>query len=597
MAGHFWLLLPMMFGAMGNLSTQTTWTGSSGTDWATASNWSAGVPDAADDVTINDVTNDPTLSTAGAVAKSVTVNGGGVLTITAAGVLGINGATGEQGLRNNSGGTVTNSGTITIGATASNGTFGILSYGTFNNNSGGFINIDRSTESGLRPQGGTFTNEGTINIGVNFSVGNNGLNVNGSSTFNNNTGGVVNIDRSTEFGINNSTSGSFTNNATIIIGANASVGTYGIRNFSTFNNTGGAINIDRSTTSGISLNSSTLTNSATLTIGALVAMTNLITSAGGTFSNSTGGTLKGTGNLPASNFTNAGGTLAPGYSAGIMTFNASEDFSNSTMSIEVIGAGGVAGTDFDKIAVTGTATLGGTSTLNLVFSYAAVNGFTYDILAATTVSGAITNVSFSNTGAGNVTGVSLSYPGGNTVRVTVSSPLPVELVNFTARLIPLSGRTQGGGSILLDWQTASEQNNQGFEIQRSTDGQRWDKLGFVAGNGTSTAEHEYVFWDEKPLPGVNYYRLHQMDFDGNFEYSPIVTVEMGRIGGGITLFPNPASGTATFALETNYIGEATLALFDPMGRRVKTQALSLEGGAFRTGLELSGLLAGCTCWR
>ncbi|MBI5914110.1 MAG: hypothetical protein HY842_01940 [Bacteroidetes bacterium] len=71
----------------------------------------------------------------------------------------------------------------------------------------------------------------------------------------------------------------------------------------------------------------------------------------------------------------------------------------------------------------------------------------------------------------------------------------------------------------------------------------WRVLGFVAGNSTSSESHDYSFWDEKPLPGTNYYRLRQMDFDGNFEYSKTVSVDIGL--GEITVFPNPVTAVLT----------------------------------------------------
>ncbi|MBK8428258.1 MAG: hypothetical protein IPL27_20880 [Lewinellaceae bacterium] len=324
----------------------------------------------------------------------------------------------SNGLYNVTGGTFTNAATITIGAlVASTGFYGIFNESVFNNNTGGQINIDRSTDTGLYNfTGGTFTNETTITIGAVASVGTYGLQ--NKAAFNNNTGGQINIDRSTSAGLYNLSGGTFTNAAAITIGAVASVGTYGIHNVAAFNNnTGGQINIDRSTTSGIFLlfGTSTFPNAATITIGALVPMTNLMTSSSASssgFINNTGGVLKGTGTLPAFAFTLAGGQLAPGYSPGKMTFNTDEDFSNSILAMEVASGGGVGGADFDQVVVTsGAATVGTNTILNLVFSYAAADGATFDILTATSVSGTISpaNIFVSNTGAGNVTAVTVSH--------------------------------------------------------------------------------------------------------------------------------------------------------------------------------------------
>lgn len=497
------------------VSTPATWTGNIDTDWQNGGNWSSGVPDATDVVIIPDEANDPTISS-GAVAKTLTIQNGAVLTITSGGTLSINGSMTEQGLLNQ--GTVDNSGILNIGNTNGNGWYGIRNEGTFSNNPNGIINIDRSTDAGLYNVSGVFTNQGEIiiggiansgyygisnntefnnntggNININqvtsvgilhqsdiftneglITIGNNPSTsvydgIQSLSSFNNNTGGEIKIDRTINNGYFNN-AGTITNEATIIIGANASVGEYGVQNNGSFaNNSGGMINIDRSningiyhvsgtfinhaiinigtisntgdngienspafvndidgtinidraTNYGIRSHSNTFTNQGNISIGALVSIPNLIT---GKFSNATNGTLNGAGTIQASNFSNDGGTLAPGIPLGKMTYNGSESFNNCTLNLEIKGAGGVGGVDFDQIVVSGTATMGSTSFLNLIFTYASDNGATFDIISATSTSGTFntSNVTFSNTGAGNVTAVSLTYISGK-IRVTVTT--------------------------------------------------------------------------------------------------------------------------------------------------------------------------------
>ena len=105
--------------------------------------------------------------------------------------------------------------------------------------------------------------------------------------------------------------------------------------------------------------------------------------------------LLGTGEIAAANFTNAGGTLSPGYSPGIMTFNANEDFNNNILSIEVNGKE-TAGTDFDRVNVSGTATLGGT--LSLSVNYTPTVGDQIVIVSATQVTGTFASVTGLPTG-------------------------------------------------------------------------------------------------------------------------------------------------------------------------------------------------------
>lgn len=205
------------------LRAQTTWLGGTSANWHTSANWSAGIPDATDDVTIQVGTFAPVISRATpAVAQSVTVQSGASLTIGATGTLTINGAT-TQGLLNQ--GTVTNNGVITIGNTSSVGNHGLRNQGAFTNNANADIHIDRSLLSGLiNLSGSTFTNLGDITIGAVASVGENGIY--NASEFNN-SGGEINIDRASSSGIFNASV--FNNNS----GASIQIeetGFHGIRN-------------------------------------------------------------------------------------------------------------------------------------------------------------------------------------------------------------------------------------------------------------------------------------------------------------------------------------------------------------------------------
>jgi len=101
----------------------------------------------------------------------------------------------------------------------------------------------------------------------------------------------------------------------------------------------------------------------------------------------------------------------------------------------------------------------------------------------------------------------------------ITDPLPVELAFFTAML--------HGKSIELRWRTESEVNNYGFDIERTKDNSDWLTIGFVEGHGNSNSPKQYNFIDSDiGLSGNYYYRLKQIDNDGTFEYSDVVTVEV-----------------------------------------------------------------------
>ncbi|HEX9252170.1 MAG TPA: T9SS type A sorting domain-containing protein [Ignavibacteriaceae bacterium] len=111
--------------------------------------------------------------------------------------------------------------------------------------------------------------------------------------------------------------------------------------------------------------------------------------------------------------------------------------------------------------------------------------------------------------------------------------LPVELTAFTA--------TVQNQKVTLNWTTATEINNNGFEVQRKVEGNEFITVGFVRGNGSSTIQHEYSFVDNNLQNGIYTYRLKQIDYNGQFEYSNSIEVEV-IIVGDYSLdqnYPNP----------------------------------------------------------
>ncbi|OQY69942.1 MAG: hypothetical protein B6D44_16740 [Ignavibacteriales bacterium UTCHB2] len=123
---------------------------------------------------------------------------------------------------------------------------------------------------------------------------------------------------------------------------------------------------------------------------------------------------------------------------------------------------------------------------------------------------------------------------GNEATAYVPDYVPVELVSFTASVI--------NNDITLNWTTATETNNAGFQVERSKKldarSGAWESIEFIKGNGTTTKPHIYSFTDKNLPAGKYQYRLKQIDFDGSFEYSKTVEAEI--------LLPNE------FALEQNY---------------------------------------------
>ena len=150
---------------------------------------------------------------------------------------------------------------------------------------------------------------------------------------------------------------------------------------------------------------------------------------------------------------------------------------------------------------------------------------------------------------------------------TSAAPLPVAMTSFTAALVK--------GESTLTWSTASEKNNKGFDVLRSTDGVNFSSVGFVAAkgqNGNAATALNYSFVDRSATAGVNYYQLNQIDLDGKSELSKdIVTVEVGLNSAGITAFPNPATSYVNVSTGGLDFKGLKYELFDASGKKVLTQ--------------------------
>lgn len=152
-------------------------------------------------------------------------------------------------------------------------------------------------------------------------------------------------------------------------------------------------------------------------------------------------------------------------------------------------------------------------------------------------------------------------------------PLPVEMISFTGKL--------ESGRATLEWTTAVEMNNEGWNIQRSSNGFTWTTIGWVYGSGNTREEINYSFEDEVPNFGANFYRLEQKDFDGKTAYSDVVSVN--RKTRERKIFPNPVQDE----LYHTGIEEGQYFVHDITGRSVQSGAM-YEG----TPIDLSNLREG-----
>lgn len=179
------------------------------------------------------------------------------------------------------------------------------------------------------------------------------------------------------------------------------------------------------------------------------------------------------------------------------------------------------------------------------------------------------NSSFDDVDAIVITAADLGNLGIDNIEFSVV--LPVELINFEGSI---------NNGVELNWQTASELNNEKFEIEESQDGKKFEKIGVVNGKGTTLQQQQYSFTVENPKAGLKYYRLKQIDYDGQFEYSKIISLDINdQHGAAWKIYPNPSKpGLVNLAYTAQKNEDLTIAVFDRTGRLVLNIYQSVSKG-------------------
>ena len=198
-----------------------------------------------------------------------------------------------------------------------------------------------------------------------------------------------------------------------------------------------------------------------------------------------------------------------------------------------------------------------------------------------------------NSGNGNagtlVGGVNFASP---------ATPLPVELTSFSANI--------NGSNVFLRWQTATELNSYGFEVEKavgspqSTVGSKllfnWIKIGFIQGSGNSNSPKEYSFIEANPASGKSYFRLKMIDIDGSVEYSDIVEVSFNLDISTFELsqnYPNPFNPTTNIRYSIGSRQNVSLRVFDVLGEEIATLVNETkEAGNYTIGFNAANLPSG-----
>jgi Secretion system C-terminal sorting domain len=169
---------------------------------------------------------------------------------------------------------------------------------------------------------------------------------------------------------------------------------------------------------------------------------------------------------------------------------------------------------------------------------------------------------------------------------------PVELTSFAANV--------NEGNVNLNWSTATETNNQGFDVERKTTTGEYQKIGYVAGFGTSTETHSYSFNDDNVTAGSYTYRLKQVDFDGTFEYSNEVNVDVtAPLEFALDQnYPNPFNPSTTIKYSTAQDGLVKLAVYNLLGEEVTTLVNTTQkAGRYEVSFNASNLASGVYVYR
>ncbi len=202
----------------------------------------------------------------------------------------------------------------------------------------------------------------------------------------------------------------------------------------------------------------------------------------------------------------------------------------------------------------------------------------------------IYSVANSVNGNGDPTGDQWNF--GAKFPIVVLDIIPVELTSFLAE--------QTAKGILLRWITASELNNSGFVIERLSSN-LWEDIGFVNGKGTTTSSNQYSFIDNSPLPGVSYYRLKQLDFDGSFTYSNEIEVTFSDILTDFVLeqnYPNPFNPSTVIGYQLSVNSFVSLKVYDVLGNELVTLVDEYhEAGRHSFTFDASQLASGLYIYR
>jgi hypothetical protein len=189
------------------------------------------------------------------------------------------------------------------------------------------------------------------------------------------------------------------------------------------------------------------------------------------------------------------------------------------------------------------------------------NGFYAKMIAAGTYT---LKISAPNYNTKQISGVSVANRNTTLLNIQLepTNPIPVELVSFSAY------KTEN--SIILNWTTATETNNKGFEVLRSVNDGNWQIIDFISGNGSTTHVHNYSFTDNNISSGFYKYKLKQIDYDGTYKISDVIEVDFNtNLSFELSQnYPNPFNPITTINYSIPNDDMVSIKVFDIMGKEI-----------------------------
>jgi Secretion system C-terminal sorting domain len=299
--------------------------------------------------------------------------------------------------------------------------------------------------------------------------------------------------------------------------------------------------------------------------------------------------------LSSRTFSQFSGMYAPSKWATVLSANSTGSV-NSTLapvSVMIIGSDDPTNTFGGTTDVDYRITIGSAGILSFAWSYHS-NDVDHDPMydpAGVVINGVFTQLTVNTSGLVNQTGTytSVSLAAGTVIgfrvratdngygdaRLTISgfsAPSGVLPVNFGSFTVQKEGTTNR-----LKWTTASESGSDHFEVERSTDGNVFTTLSSLPAHGNSSEELSYSFVDNNPQAGANFYRIREVDIDGHFLYSKVVTINFD-IAAKASAFPNPATAKITITANTaGWNMPVMVRLYSSSGYLIGSRTWSTQG--------------------